>query len=485
MTDQEFDQWFLSPSSIKTVLIHTFANISGVETPLFLSNRPYTSDTHVNYDVCIKGGVKFDENMSLDGDASIGSGDIEIQNPSGLRDAWLEYVWTNRRLEVWIGDPRWPLSEYRMIFDGVIANFTSSNRDNFLIELRNKLDRLNEPALSQKLGGSGDNADKLIPAALGEVHNITPLLTSNDQDYRVNNGQIERLIEVRDNGDPRSDITANLGTGVFRVSGHAVVGQITASVQGRKGANYFHDVASLVTMLATEFGPTHQRFTSADLDLTHLSDFSTANPQPVGIYIDTEEGVLAAAQELARSVGAQITCTSKGKLRVIKLAILSAAGRVLTQSDFNYDTFRIVERPAVRAAVKLAYCKNYTVQNSGMAEGLPVSSLNLFKEEWLTVTVNDPAVAAMYRLKEEPKPEETLLLRSIDANAEANRRLTMWKVPRTVFEMQCYAHMLTTELGDTVTIKHPRYGLSAGKNGIVIGVSRDWLGSRATLRVLV
>ena len=45
--------------------------------------------------------------------------------------------------------------------------------------------------------------------------------------------------------------------------------------------------------------------------------------------------------------------------------------------------------------------------------------------------------------------------------------------------------MAAVGLGDTVTIKHPRYGLSAGKNGIVIGVSRDWLGSRATLRVLV
>lgn len=485
MTDQEYEQWLLQQSSIKTVLIDAWANVGGVETPFHLSNRTYTSETHINYDVCVKGGVSFEDQLSLTGEPSIGSGDIELSNENGLRDEWLTYVWKNRRITVRIGDPRWDYADFRLVFDGVISHFTSTNSNNLIIQLLNKLDRLNEPALSVKLGGSGTNADKLIPAVLGEVHNITPLLINNDQTYQVHSGPIEDIIEVRDNGDPRSDIVESLSTGQFTVDEFAVVGQITASVQGTKDGVYYNDIANLVKILAKNYGPSYQRFVDSDLDLDNLDAFSLAHPDPVGIYIDSEQGVLAAAQELAKSVGAQIICTSLGKLRLVQLAIPTSSGKELTPNDFDYRTLRISETTQVKAAVKLAYCKNYTVQTSGLAAGLPVSSLDLFKEEWLTVTEQDSAVASLYRLTEEPEQENTLLLRTVDATAEAVRRLEMWKVPRQVFEMECRAHMLLTELGDTLTIKHPRYGLQDGKNGIVIGVSRDWLRGRAVIKVLI
>lgn len=487
MTEEEFENWLLSDSAIKTILVETSASISGVETPVYLSNRAYTSEASLTYDTCIVSTVTFTEGLSLDLSASIGRGDTEIRNNNGDKDSWYTYVWHSRPWVVKVGDPQWAYADFRTIFSGVIAGSpVSSNRNNIIFRLLNKLDNLNNPVTELKLGGTTPNADEVIPVILGEVHNMEPLLIDNNQTYQVHSGSIEDIIEVRDNGDPRSDITENLSAGTFVVADYDVVNQLTVSVQGKKtGGVYRNDISSLVQILATEYGTPALRFTVGDLDLPNLSAFSAAHPQPVGVKATTE-GVLSTAQELAASVGAQVVTSSQGKLRLIQLSIPSSGGRAIGLSDIEFDSFKIAERTRVRGAVKLAYCKNYTPQDpASLARGLPSSSANLFKDEWLTHTESDLAVTALYRLTEEPEQETTLLLKKSDAVAEATRRLNLWKVQRTVYEMVLRPNFLTLELGDTVRLTFPRYGLDLGKSGIVLNISRDWFRGRVVVQVLL
>lgn len=488
MTDEQFKDWLRADGARRVVLVEAVANTGADEEAFWLSNRAYIrGDTNIAYESCITGGVSFREELSLSGEASSGFGDIELENADGSRDAWLTYVWANRPVSVFLGDAQWPRADFRMIFQGVVADI-GDGADTLTLSLLNKLDRLNNPAIEQTLGGTGDNAERLVPHVLGEVHGMEPLLTSNNQDYTAHGGgTIERVIEVRDNGAPRSDIIEYLVDGAFRVSGSKVQGQITVDVQGAKpGGTYTHNISRLVQHLVTAYGPSAQRFTVDDLDAAQLAAFEAANPQPVGVLLNDNTSVLAHAQSLAGSVGAQVVCTTLGKLRLVPLALPAAGPAVeVGPGDMVFQSLRPVTRTEVKATCRLGYCRNWTVQASGLATGLPATSASLLGTEWLTVTATDAAVAARYRLTTEPDQEDTMLLRTVDAQAEADRRRDLWKEPHTVFEADYFAHMLLTELGDALTIRHPRFGLAGGKTGPVVVINRDWLTMRVSLGVLI
>lgn len=489
MTDAAFLAWLQGPDCIRCALVEAVARIVTTETTLYLSSQNYTTgsaDTPAStaYTACISGGVNFSETLNLDGQASISYGDLEIDNTDGSRDGWLDYVWANRAINVYIGDPRWPRSDFRLVFSGVIGDIDTRSRTTLNLRLLDKLQRLNNPVNETVLGGATGNKDRLIPLTFGEAFNVTPLLTNPATlEYQVHNAAIEDIIEVRDNGIPVV-ITKYIATGKFTLS-QASVGTITASVQGDKPSAWSTNVSTLVQRLATAYGPAATRLSGGDLDSASLSAFAAANVQPVGLFVSDRANVLQVCQELASSVGAQVVMTTQGLLRLVKLALPAVGTPVaVTARDMEANSLHISDRPSVQSTAKLGFAKNYTVQSSGLAGGVAPSNAASFAQEWVEWKASDAAVAAVYKLDAEPPIETTLLLTASDAGAEATRRVTLWMTQRNVYEARYFAHLLLTELGDPITITHSRFGLSGGKTGQVVQVSRDWLGGRVTLGVL-
>jgi hypothetical protein len=491
MTDAAFIAWLKSPDCIRCALVEVVARIGGSETTLYLSNRNYltsSSDTPAStaYNACITGGVSFAETLSLDGAPSISYGDIEIDNTGGVRDAWLGYVWANRQVRVYMGDPRWVRSDFRLIFDGVVGDLLSRDAEVLNLSLLDKLQRLNQPLTEATLGGATDNKDRLLPLAFGECHNVSPLLTvPSTLTFQYHNGAAERLIEVRDNGAPITTYTSNLAAGTFTLTA-APVGQITADVQGAKpSGTYSNNISTLVQYIVQNYGPSSTRYSSGDLDSASLSAFASANTQPVGLCLTDRANVLQVCQDLAASVGAQVVVTTLGKLRLVKLA-LPAGGTptAVTAQDFDEHSLKVSDRPSVKATAKLGYGRNWSVQTSGLATGLPASSAAALGVGVLPVTSSDATVTSVYKLGTQPEQVDTLLVVESDATTEAARRRDLWKTPRQVYEARYRAHMLLTELGDAITLTHARFGLSGGVTGLVTHISRDWLAGRVTLGVL-
>lgn len=494
MTDQQFLDWCNTPGVVRLVLVEAVASIAGVDTTIYLSSKPYVTgsgDTpaNISYDPCIIDGVEFNASIDLGGDTSISFGDIEVDNTTGSKDGWLGYVWANRAVNIFLGDPRWVRSDFRQVFSGVVSDLASRDRKSLNLKLKDKLERLNSPLTETKLGGSTANKDKLLPICVGECFNVTPLLIDPvNLTYQLHQGQIESVIEVRSNGAVPVSNSQNLLAGTFTLSASPNGAAITASVQGAKPSGvYSNDVASLVKLIVTTYGPTTTRLSTSDLDLANFTAFTAANPQPVGLYAEERMNVLEACQQLCKSIGAAMTETSLGLLRLVKLT-LPATGTptLVTADDIIYHTLQIEDRPPVKSTCKLGYAKNWTPQDpTALAAGIAPSTVPLFKEEWLTVTSADATVNSAYLLNQEPVQEDSLLLAAADASTEADRRRDLWKVPRTVFAMECRPTMLLVELGDTVTITHSRFGLSGGVTGLVVGVQRNWLTGRVKLRVLV
>lgn len=490
ISDSQYSDWLRDDSALRCLLVETTMNSGGIDVPVRLSSRAYITlptDTPANteYLPIVQDSVKLTEDATIDGSASMSYGTVELENNEGEYDGWLDAVWVNRTVTILFGDVRWARSDFRTVFSGVIADIDSSARNRLSFKLRDRLQLLNTPITEVKLGGTTDNKDRLRPLLFGEVHNFEPLLIDPPtHTYQFHYGMAESSIEVRDDGVPVT-VTPTLATGIFSLTA-SPKGTITMSAQGDNNGGYVNTIAGIIKRMVMNFGRVGNRFTANDIDTTSLTAFDGAHPQPVGIPITDKANVLETCQNLAASVGALMTTSRQGLMQLIQINPASGAADAVTVTadDMVDGSLKIVQRLEVSAAVKLGYCQNWSVQTD-LQSGIPESSKNLFKLDWLTTTQQDQSVMDLYKLHAVPEQEDTFLLVEADAITEANRRLTNRKVPRTVYQYTGFADALDLKLGKEVFLKYYRFGLTNGKYGTVVGLEPDWINCRCTVKVMI
>lgn len=479
MTDAQFTAWLADSAARRCTLFEISVAVAGVETTRYLSNAGYVTGAadvpaHTSYSPVVSSGLTLTESISLMNEAGMTAGDIAVWNIDGIRDSWLDDVWVNRRARAWVGDARWPRADFRLIFDGIVADIGASDRNTLRLKLRDKIQRLNTPLSDVKLGGATPNADSLLPLLFGEAHNVTPLLIDPVLlRYQAHAGRVKAIFEVRDNGKPVAATIEN-STGTFTLLA-APAGAITCSVQGdAPGGVYTNNIGALIRRIVTGYGKISDRFTDADLDLVNFAAFDVAHPQPVGIYLADSINVLIACQQLASSVGAQLVPTRAGLLQLQQITFPPAGDAVEIHPAQMLDrSLSIAARSDVVAAVKVGYCKNWTVQDS-LLTSIPAQHKDMFATEWWTTTAIDAAVQAAYRLNTEPVMQETCLLTKVDADAEAVRRLARDSVVRTTYRFDGTPKNMGLRIGQTVTLFNRRFGLSTGKLGVVTSLAPNW-----------
>lgn len=481
--DTNFLAWLKDPDAIRVVLIEATAMVDGVETVRYMSNVGWKSGPNdvppnTHYEPIVTTGVQFTEQLSLTGQASLSVGDIEIDNTNGTRESWLDDIWTNRSIKAWIGDERWPRNKFERFFNGVMAPIARKSPTKLALKLRDKSKRLDGAMTEHKLGGEGANADAIIPLCFGECHNVTPLLIDAGLlRYQVHDGPIEGIIEVRVNGQPVA-FTADNSTGTFILT-RQPAGAVTCDVWGDKFEGlYRNTVASLIRRIVTGFGKLVDRFDESDLDVNNLNMFEINNQQAVHLYISDRTNVLIACQMLANSVGAQISMSRLGLLRLIKIA-LPATGTVrpVYQHEFvaNDDGTTLTPSGNIDpvAAIKLNYAKSYTVQK-GLVTDIRAEDIEMFASEWLTVTSVDPDTQSDHKLSGEVLPTDTQLIDEAEAQAEANRQLALWKEVHIPYEGDGYPELLELQLGQPIMVYNDHNSMSEGKPGIVMRLTPDW-----------
>jgi len=375
ISDPQYTSWLSNQSAARCLLVEVVVNVANVETTRYLSTIGYvTLPTDIlankSYLPIISGGMVFSESIELEGSSGVQLGDIELQNLNGEFDTWLDDVWANRQISVFVGDASWARADFRQVFSGIVANIDAKSSKSLNLTITDKLQRLNSVISEVKLGGVGADEDQLIPLTFGEVVNVSPF-SSNEptHEFTVHTSAIEDIIEVRDFGVPVS-FTKQLATGKFTLNQNPA-GTVTCSVQGDKPALYTNTIADTITRIVKDYGKTTEKFTDTDLDLVNLAAFDVANQQPIGIYINGKENIISVIESLASSVGANVLMSKEGKLRLLQIN-LPAVGApfIITPSDMVVDSLSIETRVPVIASVKLGYCKNYTLQTD-LQTGIP------------------------------------------------------------------------------------------------------------------
>lgn len=482
-----------------------FLTGEGSTTTFYLSNGAYTSystDSPANksYTPIVVGGVSFTENLSLDGSISLSYGDIELDNTDGVLDSYLSaYIWANKSISVYLGDPSWAKSDFKLLFRGVIRDIASRDRKTLNLIIGDKFQTLNGSVSEETvLITSKNNVPELVPLTFGECFNVTPLLiNSSTLTYQVHNSAVEDIIEVRDNGVP-VEFTKDLANGKFTLT-RAPFGQITCSVQGHKpGGVYTNKIGETIKAILTGYGPVSARLQSSDIDTTNFTNFDNSFTvggvynRAIGLYLKDKDNVLSVCNQLATSVRSQLSVTagpqqsdsSVGLVKLIKLEIANTAAHTITGSDIVDSSISISEKTAVKAASKIGYCKNWTVQTSGIAAGVSVSNQSLFNNEYMYATSVHEDAKDYYNLSSEVEADNTLLIVKTGAEAESYIKTDFWSKARYIYTMTCYPHLFDVQLGDTVSLTNRRFLLSA-KLGVVVSVSRNWISGRVEIGVLV
>jgi hypothetical protein len=482
-----------------------FLGGEGSTTTFYLSNGAYTSystDSPANksYTPIVIGGVSFTESMSLDNSISLSYGDIELDNTNGVLDSYLSaYIWANKSISIYLGDPSWTKANFKLLFKGIIRDIASRDRKTLNLLLGDAFQKLNTSVTEETVTiTSKNNVPELVPLTFGECFNLTPLLVnSSTLTYQVHNGPVEDIIEVRDNGIP-VEFTKDLLNGKFTLS-RAPFGQITCSVQGHKPSNtYTNKIGETIKNILTGYGPSDSRLVVGDLDTANFTNFdssftvSGAYKRPIGIYLKDKDNVLTVCNELAKSARGQLSVaagpqesdSSVGLIKLVKLEIGSVAAHTITGTDIVDSSINISEKVSVKAATKIGYCKNWTVQQSGLAAGVPVSNQSIFNTEYMYATSNNEDIRSYYGLSSEVAATNTLLITKEAAEAESYISTDFWSKIRYIYTMNCYAHLFDVQLGDTVSLTNRRFLLD-NKLGVVVSVSRDWIAGRVQIGVLV
>lgn len=501
INDQNLLAWLKEGSAYRSILVVAGCNVNGVEIQRYLSTVAYTTtplDAPANqaFLPVIIDGVRLEEKVDMDGAASMSFGDIEIMNLDGSLDGWLNDIWRNHTIRIYIGDVRWVFGAFKLVFDGIIHDIDSRSRDRLNLILRDKMERLNAPLTDHTIKDAayGDAApampelaDELRPLVFGECFNISPVLVDEaNHHYLLHDGAspIEDVIEVRDNGIKVSHTENNL-VGLMTLSQNPA-GTITCSVQGDNSGGYRNTPAGLIRHIVKNFGKAGSRFTDEDIDTTSFAAFDQFGGPGyvyIGAYYTDRINVLEVITQMAAACRGILHMNRAGQLRLFQLKLPAAGAQfTINDTDIMENSLSIAQRFPVQAVIRLNYCKNWTVQNE-VAGGVNARHKNLYKKEWLQVKVRDAAVKDKYKLDECPEGIDTLLLTKADALEEAGHRLALWKVQRYIYRFRTGPVGLFYELGDSVKLVHDRFGLENGKDGMIVGLEPDWINGEAWVEV--
>lgn len=487
---------------------------SGIAT-LYFSTHGFTSkstDTPASryYDASLSERVEVERRIyGRDGVAGLARVEARalIINANGELDDLLErYALDGRAARLLLGRPK----EARANFGAVascIVQLATVGLKALEIQLSDGLARLDVPLNATTYLGTGgleggaDLAGKPKPKGYGHVFNVSPpLVDSVKLIYQVNDGAIsdvpmvyDRQVELVKGSDYASqtelEATAPAagnyrvwkGGGFFRI-GSAPAGQVTADVLGdATDTGYVNKTADIVKRILLF----QAVLDAAETDAASFAALNVSAPAEVGIWRGAElSTVREVVEELLAGVGAFGGFNRLGLFTVGLVAAASGAAVASFDATQIGDPIREPMPADIHPVVwraRVAWQKNYTVQ-SDLAAGV-TAARRAFAAQAERIAVKDDVTAKSRRpLAKEYGPHGNLYALQADANTEAQRLLDLWKADRKLYRLPLPAIALNRDLGEVVNIKHPRLGLTAGRDVRILGHRLE--GARVELMVL-
>ena len=466
ITEAQYEAWLANDNQRRCVLAEAHYHDGISEKVRYFATTPFVSgpaDTPANqpYDDLLKDVPEI--RSVIDADEALGT--LRLTNLGGIIDGWLDDAFAGWPLKLYLGSPDWSRDDFRLVLNGICSGIESPSSSVLALNVKDKRYLLDVPLQNNLLAS---NEPK--PICLGSVFNIEPVLVNAaTHTYQVHDGAVSNIV-VRDNGVAISP-SMNLGNGKFSL-GAAPVGRLTCDV-----VQTTNTAATMIDWLARRVG-----LVSAEIDSANLAAF--ANTATLGLYVRDQRTAAECMTDVVRSCGGFYRFDRSGLLQIVRLEAPGASVLSLDTDDVAEGglTVQKIEQP--RSRIRLSYKRNWSAQDAdSLAGSVSESNRDLYSREYSTVTADNAAIKTQYPLADEPDVIETLFANQPDAQAEANRRMTMRGQKRIVYKIKSFSAPFQIHIGDTTTVTHPRHGFAVGANAVVVGLREKPTRNRVELEV--
>ena len=457
------------------------------------------------------------------GEIETGAGTVRIANAGGAFDAWIDYGFDGGAISLLLVDGEagdYSNAEELLVGTMEQAEFTFTE---ITVRLRDRREETELPIQETLFAGtnSGSTGVEGLPAdlqgrpkprALGYVFNA--LLPWANEANRVLQAEAVRandIVAVYDGGVALSKgtkhatraalLAASVTSGYFDyyLGDDAGGGEdgayiklaaapqyaITADIEGYAPGGTFHTLpGDLFEAVLEDF----RGIASGDINDSDLSTVNSASAYDLGKWIDSETPARDILTRIANSLPGWWGPDKSGTFRLKVLEDPSAKSAAITFKVFDLDTRATssdgdiisIERLVTRDAgagvpawrVNVLYKEFAHVQ----ADGLDVAATPARRAQsavrWRQVSASDSSVKTKHLLAPE-LTFETMCTTEADAQAVADDLLDLYSVRRDRFRLRVRltADVIgTIDLGTYVELKFERFGLSAGKTGVILGI---------------
>ena len=491
ISDSQYLAWLRASGKRRCVLVEAQAYSGGTTVTRYASNCGFVStaaDTPAStaYPELVLSVPSITSRMAevFRGRSMVSFGDIELSNAGGSLDAWTLDAWDGRPCRIYLGDPSWTKSDFRLAWSGTLADVASTGAK-LVLKLRDRQALLDVPAQTNLVSG-GTNAGAKRPMCYGRCFNITPVLRdAPTRVYEVHDGQIHAVLAVYMDGAQLTSgthYTADLANGTITML-VAVTGRLTADVAGSKtGGTYTESTGDLLSRILQE----RAGFASGDIDAASVTALNTDLPHSVGLY-ESGDGatVRNLVDRLITGAGAYYTIDRSGVL-VAGLFKAPAGTPVVTlgTDDVKEQGVELLRRWVPAKSVRVGYKRNHTIMQSGIS-----GSVTEDQRDWLGAEFALSSVATntvpQYLLATDGELEPTCLAYVGGANFESARRAALWGSLRRSFRLQAFLAAGQVRIGSVIALDLPRFNLGGGVLAVVTYIRESLTGGWQELEVFI
>lgn len=338
--------------------------------------------------------------------------------------------------------------------------------------------------------GGADVAGTPKVLCAGLVKEFTPVpVDAENLIYQLHDGKFKSAI-IKDDGFPltfEADVAdlyaVTVTAGQFQTDsargyarlGSDPTGTLTASVEGEyTGAVYIDTPSAIIQWILIRGG-----ISLDTVDLGSLATLDLLAPGIVHFYAPEKISIINALRAFMEDLGGYIIWTRAG---LIKFGILTdpsteiSKGALMDTYDFKMGSLQREIPIPVTKTHTLAYDRHYVTLDGTATSGVAIpqsDKYSLAKEYRFAYSGDDTAQIEI----ESPDAEDidaisryTLLA---DAQREVDRRQALNGVTRYTYQTVMAHTDFMLNVGDVYTVYSDRYGLTTGKNLVIVGIAES------------
>ena len=433
---------------------------------------------------------------------------MEILNGDAGVDELLDSLAVDARpIEILAGSPFVTSDAMQLLFKGIMRSFRSAGRDVAVLEIDDNAWSLEKPAQDRFYAGDwpdnqltleGDESlrGRPKPQSYGRALNIPAVLVNPTLNvWQVHDGIMQGVDAVYDLGiaftfagdfpdirdaaaaPPAGCFTTQASGGYFRLAG-APQGAVTADVRGDAAGGAF-----LATAAGIAFRCLRDRWGWADDAIDTLSFSLTAGAAAgdVGLHLSTEEISRAAVLDaLFAGIGGWWGIAGNGLMTAGILEAPAASAKAAIAESELID-LAMLEVPAeIDPAiwrVRVGYRPNWSPLSPAdisplLASEDPARWAWLQRERLYAAPLTKPELLNAHAAAKEIT-FDSLFVNESDAQGLAARLLALYGGRVRLASARTPLAVERLKLGWTVNVTHSRYGLSQGRNAVVVGIGID------------